>query len=229
MDEPSGVAGASHRRFRHGLEDLPTAIQTFGEKYGAETVENIFLDHLKADSEEERKNKEIVEDSSLSPKFWTKEQDKYLIDNRNLSNEELEERPLLRGKTKSDISKRRKYLGIIQPRVQRYKHERLVGLFFRLEKGQKLYMHIKVKGGNNDIKFGVTEGKMRSRRLGERTVHDDSYMPMIVGEKDLVYTARLTGSYSFNFSNKFSWKTSKLVEVTWHLENGSTFGQFLAI
>jgi len=92
-----------------------------------------------------------------------------------------------------------------------------------LEKGQKLFMHIKVTGGNNDVRFGVTEGKMQSRRVGQRTVHPDSGMLMITGEKDTVYSARLTGSYSFNFSNKFSWKTTKLVEVTWHLENGATF------
>jgi hypothetical protein len=110
MDEPSQVAGGSHRQFRHGLEDLPTAIQMFGERYGAETVENIFLDHLKADSEEERKNKEIRENTSLSPKFWTKEQDKYLIENCNLPNEELEEKSFLRGKTKTEISKRKSIL-----------------------------------------------------------------------------------------------------------------------
>jgi hypothetical protein len=54
MDEPSAIAGGSHRKFRHSLEDLPTAIQMFGKVYGEDMVENIFLDHLKADSEEER-------------------------------------------------------------------------------------------------------------------------------------------------------------------------------
>jgi len=55
IDEPVAVAGASHRDYRHDLRSLPTAIQLFGQKYGADMVENIFLDHLKADSEENRK------------------------------------------------------------------------------------------------------------------------------------------------------------------------------
>ena len=55
IDEPVAVAGASHRDYRHDLHSLPTAIQIFGPKYGADMVENIFLDHLKADSEENRK------------------------------------------------------------------------------------------------------------------------------------------------------------------------------
>lgn len=59
MDEPSSVVGVSHRQFRHSIEDLPTAIQMFGKQYGAELVENIFLDHLKADSEENRKHEEM--------------------------------------------------------------------------------------------------------------------------------------------------------------------------
>jgi len=55
MDEPSSVAGASHRDYRHNLASLPAAIQMFQILYGADMVENIFLDHLKADSEESRK------------------------------------------------------------------------------------------------------------------------------------------------------------------------------
>ncbi len=54
IDEPSAVAGALHRDYRHDLGSLPIAIQIFGSKYGADMVENIFLDHLKADSEENR-------------------------------------------------------------------------------------------------------------------------------------------------------------------------------
>jgi len=54
MDEPSSVAGGNHRHFRHDINSIPIAIKQFGQKYGADMVENIFLDHLKADSEEER-------------------------------------------------------------------------------------------------------------------------------------------------------------------------------
>jgi hypothetical protein len=67
IDEPSAVAGGSHRSYRHDLNSLPTAIQIFGSKYGADMVENIFLDHLKADSEENRKKE--VEKSHLDEKL----------------------------------------------------------------------------------------------------------------------------------------------------------------
>jgi len=67
IDEPVAVAGASHRRHRHSLESLHAAIQIFGSKYGADTVENIFLDHLKADSEENRKKE--VERSRIEEKI----------------------------------------------------------------------------------------------------------------------------------------------------------------
>jgi len=71
MDEPSSVAGGSHRDFRHELGSLPAAIQIFGGKYGADMVENIFLDHLKADSEENRRRE--VERSHIveRPMIWT--------------------------------------------------------------------------------------------------------------------------------------------------------------
>ena len=71
IDEPVAVAGASHRDYRHRLESLNSAIQIFGPKYGADTVENIFLDHLKADSEENRKKE--VERSRIEEKtsVWT--------------------------------------------------------------------------------------------------------------------------------------------------------------
>lgn len=66
MDEPSSISGGTHRKFRHGLEDLPIAIQMFGKIYGEEMVENIFLDHLRADSEEGRK-RGISEISATEP------------------------------------------------------------------------------------------------------------------------------------------------------------------
>ena len=71
IDEPSAIAGALHRDYRHDLHSLPAAIQIFGSKYGADMVENIFLDHLKADSEENRKKE--VERSHIEEKLvvWT--------------------------------------------------------------------------------------------------------------------------------------------------------------
>jgi len=38
IDEPSQVAGGSHRSYRHDLASLPTAIQLFGKIYGDEVV-----------------------------------------------------------------------------------------------------------------------------------------------------------------------------------------------
>jgi hypothetical protein len=71
IDEPSAVAGGLHRSYRHDLSSLPAAIQIFGAKYGADMVENIFLDHLKADSEENRRRE--VEKSHIEEKLtiWT--------------------------------------------------------------------------------------------------------------------------------------------------------------
>ena len=71
MDEPSGLAGGSHRNFRHDLNSLPVAIQIFGSKYGAEMVENIFLDHLKADSEENRKKEAERNHVEEKVSIWT--------------------------------------------------------------------------------------------------------------------------------------------------------------
>src|SRR4030067_1301123 len=69
IDEPSQIAGSSHRKYRHDLNSLPIAIQMFGEKYGDELVETIFLDHLKADSEEARQPIEKEEGHVPSPSF----------------------------------------------------------------------------------------------------------------------------------------------------------------
>ena|SRR3972149_3312694 len=72
MDETSQIAGKSHRKYRHDLKSIPIAIQIFGAKYGADVVENIFLDHLKADSEESRKLAEkanLLSDKTNSKKY----------------------------------------------------------------------------------------------------------------------------------------------------------------
>jgi hypothetical protein len=52
IDEPSRLYGTSHRKVRHGLEDLKIAIKIFGEKYGDDVVRNIYLDHIFLDSKE---------------------------------------------------------------------------------------------------------------------------------------------------------------------------------
>lgn len=58
IDEPSQISGGGHRKYRHDLNSLDIAIQVFKGKYDEETIRNIFLDHLRADSEESRKPSE---------------------------------------------------------------------------------------------------------------------------------------------------------------------------
>jgi hypothetical protein len=65
IDEPS------QRKCRHDLNSVQTAIQIFGKLYGVEMVENIFLDHLRADSEEQKRRAELAEELS-GPKRWMK-------------------------------------------------------------------------------------------------------------------------------------------------------------
>jgi predicted RNA-binding Zn-ribbon protein involved in translation (DUF1610 family) len=67
MDAPVQVAGPNHRRFRHNTtRDLETAHLVFDKKYGARLVENIFLDHIIADSPKKRqKGKQADEDELI--------------------------------------------------------------------------------------------------------------------------------------------------------------------
>ena len=117
IDEPSQVSGGSHRNYRHNLSGLQTAIQVFGKIYGAEMVENIFLDHLKADSEEKRKQDEALKQMEInSPNRWTKEEDDYLTQNILLKTDDKFEADL-KVKSKSAILKRRKYLGLLRPKI----------------------------------------------------------------------------------------------------------------
>jgi small nuclear ribonucleoprotein (snRNP)-like protein len=215
MDEPSGVAGASHRSFRHDLSSLPTAIQLFGKLYGAETVENIFLDHLKADSEEARKH-EVETEGSLSPKWWSQSDDEFLYQNfLTLSDDELEAR--FQTKSKTEIRKRREYLGLIRPKMLRRsrREQRVQRLVVNLKRGQKIYGTINVSGGNNDINFGIYTYQGRPAS-GLRPLQQER----IVGSKSLEYTARVTGNLCFYFSNSFSFFTSKQIEFSYQLENG---------
>jgi len=213
IDEPSQVAGGSHRNYRHDLDSLSTAIQMFGE-YGAEMVENIFLDHLLLDSREDRKNKEIKKGEFPNPKIWTKEEDSYLI-RKVLFETDAEMEAVLQNKTKHAIAKRRRYLGLIRPKIikRTRKSQRVQRIVFRLKRGKKFYTQIKVNGGKNDIDFWTTDSKNRTTRY--------SYLARerIINEKSLVFTPQITGRYSFYFSNAFSIFTSKDVVISYHLEN----------
>lgn len=145
IDEPSQISGGSHRNYRHNLSSLETAIQIFGKLYGAEMVENVFLDHLKADSEERRKQDEELKKSGFSPYRWTQEEDDYLIQNvLKKTDEEFEAD--LKSKSKSAILKRRKYLGLIRPRIikRTSHHRREQRLVFKLDRGQRFFMNIEI-------------------------------------------------------------------------------------
>ena len=222
IDEPSQISGGSHRNFRHDLNSLPTAIQLFCKTYGAEIVEDIFLDHLKADSEEKRRQKEEAQDSGIdSPNFWTKEDDEYLCQNfMEKTDQELESD--LKVKSKSAIMKRRKYLGLIRPKIiNRLRNSpRVQRLVFKLERGQKFFLTISAKGGKNDIDFWLTGSSNKTP-----TTNVDSYgftgkAERIVEGKTLEFVPEISDNYSFYFSNAFSVFTKKEVLVAYHLENG---------
>lgn len=210
IDEPSQVAGGSHRDYRHDLSSLQTAIQIFGKLYGAEMVENIFLDHLKADSAETRKRNEIKDEGLSNPKLWSKAEDDYLEDNfLKKSDAELESE--LDSKTKASIQKRRQYLGLIRPKaIKRTRNnQREQRLVFRLIRGQKFFLSLDIEGGNNDIDFLITNFK-----------NDGISQERIIGSKNIEFVPKSTDNYSFILRNSFSWRTGKYVKFKYHLENG---------
>ena len=215
MDEPSQVAGGSHRDFRHDLASLPTAIQLFSKLYGADVVENIFLDHLKADSEEIRKHEH--EADYRSSKLWSKEEDNYIYNNfLQMSDEVLETN--LQNKSKSEIRQRRECLGLIRPKfVRRTKNRpRIQKLVFRLQRGQKISGNVKVIGGNNDIDFGSFYYQGSVATLMPKNPERISNL------KSFNFQIDTSGNYCFYFSNSFSLVTSKDVEFTYRLENGKS-------
>jgi hypothetical protein len=219
MDEPSSIAGMSHRSFRHDLSSLPTAIQLFGKVYGAETVENIFLDHLKADSEENRK-RDQESSGSLSPKLWSRSEDDFLCRRfLDMSDDALE--ASLQTKSKTEIRKRREYLGLIRPKIikRTRNQQRIQRLVFKLQRGQRILGTVKVTGGNNDVDFGFFTYQGASVS-GLRPVNAER----ISGGKSFEYHISVSGNYCFYFSNSFSVITSKLVEFSYHLENGKEIG-----
>jgi hypothetical protein len=222
IDEPSQVAGGSHRDYRHDLSSLQTAIQLFGELYGAEMVENIFLDHLRADSQEQRtRAKELIKDGVGSPKLWTEQDDDYLTRNFLIKSDyELEASFSLKGKSKYSIRKRRQYLGLIRPKViKRTKYtQREQRLVFRLKRGQKFHLKMEIEGGNNDIEFSIYDSK---------AYHHQPHR--IYDRENIEFVPEITANYSFVFSNSFSWKTNKQVKVVYNLENGREIGMEIGL
>jgi len=212
MDEPSSVAGGSHRTYRHDLASLPTAIQQFDKLYGVEMVENIFLDHLKADSEEIRR---LEDKESLKSKLWTESDDEYLFNNfLSLSDNDLEAK--FQNKSKTEIRRRREHLGLIRPKMMKrnksqQKTQRIV---FNLKKGQTISGDFKVTGGKNDIIFGFFH--YQGSVSGFAPVSKER----VTGSIKFRYLIPVSGNYCFYFSNFFSVFTSKDISFSYRLENG---------
>jgi len=213
MDEPARVSGASHRNYRHDLRGLPTAIRMFGKKYGAEMVQDIYLDHLRADSDENRKREQ---ESGLKPRLWSRLEDDFLYRKfLELSDGLLA--AALQTRSIGEIRRRRKQLGLIRPRIiKRTKAEpRIQRVVLRLQRGQKIFGDIEVTGGNKDIDFGhftykgAPVNSLKPRNL-ER----------VWGHKSFGYAANFSGNHCFYFSNIFSYITLKFVRFSYRLEKG---------
>ncbi|MDT8782289.1 MAG: hypothetical protein IAX22_06545 [Candidatus Bathyarchaeota archaeon] len=213
MDEPSTVVGVTHRNYRHDLSSLPIAIQLFGKIYGADMVENIFLDHLKADSEENRQRNKIA---SESLKYWSIIDDEFLLRNfLDMSDEELE--VSMQNKSKSEIRQRRKYLGLIRPRImmKTTREPRVQRIAFKLEKDQLITYSIKVNGSNNDLNFSFF------RYQGISPSRLEPITPKLITQfESFADKIQFTGNYCFYFSNSFSVFTSKEVEFSYRVNNG---------
>ena len=100
-------------------------------------------------------------------------------------------------------------MGLIRPEVIKRIGKREQRLVFKLNRGQKFFLKMKIVGGNNDIDFCVTS---RSRYFYP--------IETIQGEKEIEFVPEITGRYYFIFSNSFSVFTSKDVSASYQLENG---------
>lgn len=212
IDEPSQIAGGSHRNFRHDLASLPTAIQLFGKSYGDDMVENIFLDHLKADSEENRKQETH---ESLKLKLWSGSEDTFLWQNfLKLSDDQLE--ASLQIKSKAEIRKRREYLGLIRPRfIKRTKNQpRIQRIVFKLLRRQKIFFTVNITGSHDNVDFGVFNSQGSVSKLIPQNIE------RIPRTKSFSHDIIVSGNYCFYFSNSFSLISSKDIEFLYHLENG---------
>ena len=155
----------------------------------------------------------------MHTRVWSDEEDRFLLEHFLDKLEVLE--PYFQGKyTRKDIRQRQKYLGIIRPRIFRYKEARLFKVGFRLKYCQSLFMRIEVlEGGNKDIDFSI--GK--SKRIGNTFSFQNGLSRIVKERPEFRYTARFSGVHWFNFSNLFSWVTTKTVRVSFRLEEGKHF------
>jgi hypothetical protein len=228
MDEPSRIAGATHRKFRHGLPNLPTAIQLFGKIYGPEIVENIFLDHLKADSEENRKNEQESRESlssenlsseSPKPKMWSDAEIALLTQCfAKLPDHKLD--GCISNRSATEIRKKIEQLKLIKPIIMKrsFLQSTVQRLVFELKKGQRFYWSIKVAGGNNNVDFGFF------RHQGLSVSHSfPKHKQKIEGYEEFKFDVNIGGNYCFyfaNFASNFSY-TKKRIDFSYHLEFGA--------
>jgi hypothetical protein len=207
MDEPSSVAGASHRDYRHNLTSLPTAIQMFQNLFGADMVENIFLDHLKADSEESRKQEKRIDVF----KKWSESEDSYLKHNfLYYSDEEFE--AYFQDKSKSEIRIRREYFGLIRPKIIPAKRTQII---FKLTRGQKISVKLKIEGGNNDIDFGLFY--YQKGMNNSRTIYP---LERIFNSKDFNFNIEMSGNYNFIVDVLGVVFSKKVVHFAYKLDEG---------
>lgn len=149
-----------------------------------------------------------------NPKDWSILDDEFLFKHfLSMDDNSLAEN--IKGKSNSDIRKRRVVWGLIRPRImERTSNEsRVQRIVFELKKGQRLLCEIKVSGGNGDVQYSVFYYEAR--------LH--SYTPknpeVIRHSKAVSYEIDKSGDYCFYFSNTFSWVTKKTIDFAYQLEN----------
>ncbi len=118
--------------------------------------------------------------------------------------------------------KRRKYLGLIRPKViNRTRNSlRVQRLVFKLERGQKFFLTISATGGKNDIDFWMTGSSNKTTSTNVGYYGFTGKAERIFEGKTLEFVPEISDNYSFYFSNAFSAFTKKDVLVAYHLENG---------
>jgi hypothetical protein len=149
-----------------------------------------------------------------NPKDWSVSDEEFLLKNfLRMDDDGLAAK--LKGKSNSDIRKRRAIWGLIRPRfMERASDEsRVQRIVFELKKGQRLLCEIKVSGGNGDVQFNVFHYEARLHS------YTPNNLEVIRHSKAVGYVIDKSGDYCFYFSNNFSWVTSKSVEFAYQLEN----------
>jgi hypothetical protein len=94
IDEPSQVSGLNHRRFRHDLNSIKIAKKVFASKYDADTIENICLDHFKADLFQEPYIKTEIPESPKTKDEIDREQEELYRQSMERNEHYFKEQPI---------------------------------------------------------------------------------------------------------------------------------------